>query len=180
MRVVRVDVDELKELQSRLEAPVGQSSELVRPPLRVPSLLAVLVPPAAILGVVAIYRGGPPTEWTAYAATRAALAHVMVEFDEFKYTADTERDVEEYRGRYATPTLRSAWVRPLSRVTELVITRSDAFADTGRLNVAASVRFTDVADLVELPDQHDMFDDGQWARADELLRVIRDGIDAPR
>lgn len=178
-----MQADALEALQSRLVAPIGQSTQVARPPLGVPSLVAVLVPPSAVLASLATYQGGSPTLWTVYAATRVALAYVEVEFDEGHYTAEVERDVpSHYRGgRYAQAKVQIAWVRPLSRISEMVVSCGDVFENTGRWNVAASVRFDGVADPVVLPDQHSMIDDDeQWARADELLRVIRDGIGAPR
>lgn len=148
--------------------------------MTVVTLVASLIAPDALVASTSNYRGGPPTVWTVYAASRVALAYVEVEFDQQLYTADVERDVAKYRGEYAAANVRVAWVRPLSRITELTVSRSVVFADTGRLNVAASVRFAGVDEPLVLPDQCVMINDQQWERADELLGIIRDGVGASR
>lgn len=175
-----ITTDELDALQSQLVAPVGQGTEVAHAPLRVSSIVAGLVPPSAILASLATYQGGPPTRWIVYAATQGNLAYVEVDFDERLYTAEVEDNVVNHRGgRYAQAKVKAAWVRPMSRISEMVISRSDRFQDTDRWNVAAAVRFDGVADPVTLPDQHSMIDDEGWARAGRLLRVIRDGIGMP-
>jgi hypothetical protein len=177
---MRIGTDELQALRSRLVAPIGHSTHVEESPKLVPSLVAGLIDPGAIRAAVTTYDGGPPTVWTVYAATGQALAYVEVEFDKRQYTAEVEDDAHKYRGPYATAAVKSAWVRALSRIAEMTISRSDVFADTGRWNVSASVRFLGVDEPVTLPDQHSIYSEEQWERSDDLLHAIRDGISAPR
>ncbi|MDM3973783.1 hypothetical protein QRB36_06350 [Mycobacterium marseillense] len=177
---MRIATDELESLQSRLVAPVGQSTQVEEAPILVASLVAGLVNPSNIRAAVTTYSGGPPSVWTVHAITASVLAYVEVDFDEQLYTGEVERDVPKYRGRYPSADVRAAWVRPLSRISEMTITRSAPFSDTGQWSVAALVRFGGEDQPVSLPDQCSIYSDEQWARTGDLLRVIRDAIGSPQ
>lgn len=141
------------------------------------ALVASLIDPAAIRAAVTTFdNGDESTVWKVYAVAGAALAYVEVNFDQQSYTLEVEQDVPKYRtGKYATATVRAAWVRPVSRITEVVVDGAAPLEEGGRWHVAASVCF-EGDEKLKLPDQRRVYREPQLTRTDELLQAIRGAI----
>ena len=109
------------------------------------------------------------TTWTCWVVTQNALGCVRVEYQKYLYD-----DIEE-RTNKLTPSSQSAWVRPLSGVTELrwgAVYEEQAEFDTYYPAEPLTVTFTDWETKIGEAD----FPVDQRPKADQLLAAIRKSL----
>jgi hypothetical protein len=110
------------------------------------------------------------TTWTCWVVTQKALGCVRVEYAKYLYD-----DLEEHNIK-VTPSRQTAWVRPLSAITELrwgAIYAAEAELDTYYPAERITVTFTDRE--IAIPEAD--FPVEQRLTADRFLTALRESVD---
>jgi hypothetical protein len=164
--VISVIIDQNRWLHLQQHASVGDRG----------APQAVLVAMGSVIGDAEIQASWPywnttatTTTWTCWVVTQNALGCVRVEYQKYLYD-----DIEE-RTNKLTPSSQSAWVRPLSGVTELrwgAVYAEQAEFDTYYPAEPLTVTFTDWETKIGEAD----FPVDQRPKADQLLAAIRKSL----
>lgn len=149
------------------------------PPAEVFTTVAALTGTSKILESVVGFDPAPESIWRIYALTEKCLVHVVVRYEAEHYNLDESQE-PRYRSTPVVHHVDTAWMRPLTSVTEISVGSVGILRDLSSTSqwypASLAILFSD-GFRVELPAQDRSFSQGR-ERSDRFLVALRDSVAA--